>query len=50
MKVEDGRNKYARGHSELIKTVDEPVVSTHKIMCARLANDFYTPLSNFATL
>lgn len=27
MKVEDGRNKFASGHAELIKPVDDAVVS-----------------------
>lgn len=28
MKVEDGRNKFARGHGELVKSIDDAVVST----------------------
>lgn len=31
MKVEDGRNKFAGGHGELAKAIEEDVVSTVKM-------------------
>lgn len=29
LRVEDGRNKFASGHAELIKAIDDVVVSEH---------------------